>query len=258
MPHAIKSEQELGSKGLVVVLMESQGSEDIEAFMMKRFPGNPCRVSRRGQLPIRDTSPGIPACALIGVDGTLLAEGLNSKLGGQIDELIAKELAKIRVGWGAHRDLRKVRATLYGKDDLAGAEKMLAQLTLPDDAAEDRAALEAEIATRRAARVKSVAWLRQQGRFADALEVAKSLEKSVKGHPEWEAEAKALVAEFKTPEAAAELKLDAALSKVLAGLEKGIKGGEERILTKLAKGKEDTLVGARIAKLASFVEKAAK
>lgn len=258
MPHAIKLHEELGKHGLVVILNEVQGSSEIPAFMMKKFSSNECIVTKGTRVPVKTSARGIPRCALIGVDGTLLVEGLNGKVGGKLEDLIRQELQKARRGWGATKDIRKARQLLYGKKDIAGAWKLVRDLDVEgQEAQEDLQAVRSEVETRFNARVKSVEWLIEQGRWLEARQIAGRLVKAVSGVEDWEARAKELEARFDTKEARAELAMDKKLTQFLQRLKaRGPKGGEEALLRKLAKSGEGTSVGARAARLAEVIEKA--
>lgn len=261
MPHAIKRDQELSKLGLVTILLESQGSNDIEAFMYKTFKGNGCMVAKRsGALPIRDTSPGIPACALIGVDGTLLAEGLFSKIGAEVEELIQKEIRKAMQGWGATKDLAKARAALYGKKlDVQKAQKLAEQAKVESDEEKaDLEALKSEIETKIATLEKSARYLMEEGRWLEAEEAAQNFLKAVKGNDQREAAAKELVAQFSSKEGKAELKLAKSLAKIERIVDqKGVSGPEIPALEKMAESAgDDSKVGARALRLAGWYKKA--
>ena len=120
MPSAIKHDAELSSKGLVTILVESQGSDQtqMEAFLWKRFPQNRCFSSVNTNVPI-PRSGGLPHAAVIGVDGTILWSGNPLGQPKQIEELITAELAKVSKGFGDTPTQKKVRATLFGKDNLS-------------------------------------------------------------------------------------------------------------------------------------------
>lgn len=260
MPHAIKRDKELSKIGLVTILMESQNSEDIEAFMYKTFPTNGCMVTKRSiQLPIKSTSNGLPSCALIGVDGTLLAEGSLGNIGGKLPDLIDAELRKAAKGWGASKDLKKVRSMLYGKKkDIAGALALAKKIQASnDEETADLALVMSEIDTKIATLEKSAKYLREQGLVSEGLDAAEDFAKAAKGDEAREASAKELLASFQTPEAKAELALEKKLTKIERMVSAaGVSGREIPALQKLAKGNEETKVGARALRLAGFFEKA--
>ena len=65
MRHALELERELGRHGLVLILSEVQGHglEEVEAFMLRRWPEARARVTTGFRVPGVRTR-GIPATAL--------------------------------------------------------------------------------------------------------------------------------------------------------------------------------------------------
>ena len=182
MPSAIRHNHELSSQGLVTILVESQGNDDrtLDAFLWKTFPDNGCFTCTGTGLPI-PPSRGIPHGAVIGVDGTILWAGNPNAGKKQIETLVAQELEKVKKGWGATPDARKVRALLFGKNDLAGA--MAAAEAVNDEA--ERAMLVKEVEDRRASAAAAIAQLKRQGRHVDAQERAEQFVRAVGDRKEW-------------------------------------------------------------------------
>lgn len=216
MPSAIRHDHEFSSKGLVTILMERQGADEatLQAFLMKTFPDCDAFACVSGSVPTPEFS-GIPHAALIGVDGKLLWDGSPLADTKQISELIDEELAKVKKGWGATAEAKKIRAMLYGKADLDGARKAIE--ALPEG--EERTALQAELDRSYNARKKSVSYLQEHGRWLQAHDAAKDLLRSVESCDDWKTEATQLLASFDDEAAKAEL----AAAKKLERAEKQIR-----------------------------------
>ena len=176
VPSAIKHDHELSSRGLVSILVEAQGADEpgLEGFFWKKFPDNDCFSCTGTAVPIPE-SRGIPHGAVIGVDGTLLWSG--NPLGDpkKISELIEAELQKVKKGWGDSPEAKKMRAALYGKNDLAGAAAAIA--SLPEG--EARTKLQTEIDARYATLKKAIGTQKERGNFIAAQDQAKALLKAV-------------------------------------------------------------------------------
>lgn len=257
MPQAIEHDLEMRDRGLVVVLPEMQGAtmESLPAFLWKTFPKLEARVVRGGGVPIV-MGRGIPYSALIGVDGTLLWAGRPSSGGKDRDALIEAELKKVATGWGATPAVRKARAQIYGKQNLAEAKRLID--ALPEASTQERAELAQELATAYAWRVRAVQALRAEARFLEARDAAQALQKSVAGLPEWEAEVAPLLAAFDTPEDQRELtiakRIEVQLRAVRAKSMK-LPAASQR-LRAIAKSGAGTAAGARAEQLAiAFDEK---
>lgn len=251
MPSAIKHDHELRSKGLVTILIESQGSnaEQHEAFLWKVFPDNRCFSCTNTNVPI-PRSGGIPHAAVIGVDGTLLWVGNPARSPKSVEEFVHAELEKVKKGWGPTPEARKVRAALFGKGDLAGAMTLLE--AMPED--ELRTQLKAEIDARVAIAKKSVGELKEQGRWLAAQERAKDHLKAIGKRAEWLPDATQLLAEFETDAAVAELTLDKKLDKIEQQLRAKKGDGAPKALQALLKGDSGTKVGARAQRLLTALQ----
>src|SRR5262245_46211726 len=102
-------------------MVESQFETDDKAallgFGLQRFPKDFSTTNAfitLRETPFQSGIEGIPACALIGVDGKLLMIGHNGDLGSKLDEAIEAELKKIQTGWGKSPEAKKVRSLAYG------------------------------------------------------------------------------------------------------------------------------------------------
>ncbi|MEZ5964751.1 MAG: hypothetical protein R3F56_12965 [Planctomycetota bacterium] len=259
MPQAIEHDLDYRDRGLVVVLPEVQGAtlQSLPSFLFKVFPKLEARVVRGGGVPIV-MGRGIPYSALIGVDGTLLWAGHPSSGGKERDACIEAELKKVATGWGESLAAKKVRAQLYGKQDLAEAKKLID--ALPDDPDAERQALQGELAVAHAWRVRAVQALRDEARFVESKQAAQALKKSVAGEPEWETEATQLLADFDaeamTKELAAAKKVDVVLRAVRG---KKVKlDVAERRLRAVAKSAAGTAAGTRAEQLADALAAADK
>jgi hypothetical protein len=259
VPHAYKLLKEHGKDGLVVILNESQAADSREALMgfvlqnFQKYGTDDPFITHEGG-PFPSGGEGLPWSAVIGVDGKLLLLGRPGGWGKKLDEALEGEFKKIKEGWGKSPEARKARALMYGKNKLADAAKLLAdsESKIKDDAKEDFAEAKAELEAKYAALKGAIAKLLEEGRYLDAKESATSLEKAVKGRPEWESEAAALVAEFKKPDVEKELGLDKALAAIVKSI--GDKRPTEDVVNKLkglAKKNEGTKVGARAGELAA-------
>lgn len=242
MPSAIKKDHELSGKGLVSILVEAQGADEatLEAFLWKRFPDNDCFASVGTFVPIPE-SRGIPHGAVIGVDGTLLWAG--NPLGDpkKIEELVTAELAKMKKGWGDSAEARKVRAALFGKNDLAGAAALVA--AMPEGA--ERTTLQAEVDARYTAAKNAIATLKEQGRWLAAQARAKELLKSVGQRAEWVAEVTPLVAEFDGDAGKAEIAFEKKLDKIYKQLRDKKGDAAPKALQKLLEDGANLKVGER-------------
>ncbi len=251
MPSAIKHDHELAAKGLVTILVEAQGADEtnLEGFLWKTFPDNDCFSCTGTQVPIPE-SRGIPHGGLVGVDGTLLWAG--NPLAGtkQIHELIDAELQKVKKGWGDTGEARKMRAALYGKNDLAGALAAIA--AVPDG--EPRTELQAEIDARYASLKNAIATLKERGSWLAAQQQAKALLKSVGAQQAWVAEVTPIVAEFDSDAAKAELALDKKLEKIVKQLRDKKGDAAPKALKKLVEDGGESKVGARAARMLAALE----
>jgi len=233
VPTAIEHDHELSSKGLVTVLMERQGADRdrLVPFMQQTFPDNDAFVCLGGVVPTPEFE-GLPHTVVIGVDGTLLFDGKPTAGMKPIEEAIAIELDKVKKGWGPTPEVKKVRAALYGKRDLAAAAALVDAMPVGND----RTMLQAEIDNRYALAKKAIETRKNQGRFEAAQDAAKALLESVGTKADWVAEVTPLVAQFGTDEAKAELALEKKLDKIDRQLREKKGDGAAKALQALLKG----------------------
>ena len=246
MPSAIKHDRELAAKGLVTLLVEAQGANhtQLEAFLWKTFPDNGCFTCVNVPVPI-PRSGGIPHAGVIGVDGTLLWSGNPLGEPKRIEELVTAELDKVKKGWGATPTQKKVRAALFGKDNLAGAQALVT--ALPEG--EERTLLQAEIDARYAAKKQAIPTLQQQGDWLGAQAAAKALRKSVGEQANWVAEVQPLLAAFDSEEGKAEIAAAVKLEKIVKQLRDKKGDGAPKALEALLKTSASTKTGARAQQL---------
>jgi hypothetical protein len=259
VPHAYKLQKEHGKDGLVVLLLESQGTdkkEDMVGFVMNNFMkyANDEVFITFSESPFNNGLDGLPQAAVVGVDGKLLMVGRPGGWGKKLDEALEGEFKKIKEGWGKSPEAKKARALMYGKGKLAEAAALLAaaEAKIKEDAKADFDEAKAELEAKYAAQKGAIKALTDQARYIAANAAALNLQKSVKGKPEWESEVAAIVGEFAKPEVDKELKLE----KTLAGVVKSIgdkrpTDDHEKKLKDLAKKNDGTKVGARAAELSA-------
>lgn len=230
MPSAISQNHELAEKGLVSILVESQGSkpEQLEQFLWNRFPDNECFSCVGIFVPIPE-SRGIPHAAVIGVDGKLLWAGNPAASKQVIEKLVDEQLKLLKKGWGDSSDARKVRAAIYAKHNLAAAATIVAAM----DDGDEKAALQKEVDNRYAIRKASISNLQKSGHWLASQNAAKALLKGVGRNKEWFAEVTELTANFATDDAKIELALDKKLEKILGNMRKGKTDKARKALVKL-------------------------
>jgi len=163
---------------------------------------------------------------LIGVDGTLLAEGEVEEILApekptdfrvRVSQLLDGEIQKVAKGWGEDRHVRRARALAFGKDDLVGALKVLERAGIEE--VPERAEARAELERRFEARLKTIRFCLDEGRFLDAKREASLLAKSVRGHDSWEVALDELTAAFETDAVKKEMQLDRQLTVLLSVLD---------------------------------------
>ncbi len=259
MPHAIKMQDKYGKDGFVALLLESQGldASDIPGFMWKRFPTNKTWLSTSGDAPFQMTGGGLPHAALVGVDGTLLWEGNPNGAPKKIEEMVEAELKKSKSGWGKGAIAKKARGLLYGKNAFVDAAKVVADAlaNAKDDEKEDLEAVAREIELRREAFKKAPKVLSEDARYLEGVKAAENYAKWVKGNPEWENEANAIVLDFQRPEIVKELDLEKGLKKILASAgDKAPTADLAKSLRTFAKKNDGSRMAARATLLAAAAE----
>jgi hypothetical protein len=215
--------KKLVPRGLVLILHDSHGKkqEDIEASVMRLYPGSKAWLTRTQKLPIEYADNGPPPdVALIGVDGRLLIAGSYTSDMGKATKAAEAELARAKAGWGEHKLAKKARAAAFGQSKLGQAKALLDEALAAEPSQPELLEVQQEIESSRALWARTVTFLMEQGEHERALARAKALAESVAGVPEWESEAAALVEAFAAEDAKAELDADRKLAAILEQLEK--------------------------------------
>ena len=256
-----KLSKELVPDGLVTILLDTHNktAEEIEAAVMRLYPGSPARLTQNQKLPIEYLENGPPPnVALIGVDGTLLIAGSYTVDLPKAMKLVRTELKRAESGWGEHEAARKVRALLHGKHRLAEARAALEAALAAEPAQAELLAVRAELEARWSSWSRAVSYFQEHGQYVRAQDEARALAEAVKGDPEWEAPAAALVRGFEDEEAARELELDKKLGALLAPLSKKSPERESAKLRKFAEEAGASRVGKRALHLAEITALAAE
>jgi len=220
----------------------------------------------RDDVPIERTAPrDVRSLVLIGVDGTLIAQGSAEDISAderhddfrvQFRKLVAREMERLDEGWGQDRMARKARAMAFGAGKLAAALRYLGDPS--DDEPGERAEVRREIERRFEALLKSARYYLEGARPLDAERVLDDLAKSVRGHDPFEARVERMVAMLESHEMRRELHADRELMKVLRPLQGPL--DRKRVSVKHAKrfrawldAFSGTQVGARAKELEPIV-----
>ncbi|HEX6886156.1 MAG TPA: hypothetical protein VF530_22470 [Planctomycetota bacterium] len=256
-----KLAKELVPEGLVLILLDTHNktAPEIEAAVMRLYPGSPARLQENQKLPIEYLDNGPPPdIALIGVDGTLLVAGSYTADLNRASKLVKSELKRLEKGWGESEPARAARALLYGQERLAGAKAYVEEglRIVPDHV--ELTAIRSEVTGRFEHRLRAVSYFREQGQILRAQEAARALAEAVKGDATWEARCATLLQEFEDKEVARELELDRKLSALVAPLAKKAPDREPEKLRKFAAEAGGTRVGKRALHLAEIGTLAAR
>ncbi len=248
--------KELVPKGLVCILLDThnKSQEEIEASVMRLYPGNVAWLSRNQKLPIEYLDNGPPPdVALIGVDGRLLVAGSYTSDFGEARDLAEAEIERLKAGWGVHKVAQKARAEAFGRKRLGAAKAVIVEALSSEPQDPELLAVQAEVESSHHCWVSSVSFLKERGEFLRALDQARALAEAVAGNSEWESEAAGLLASFQTPEAEAELDLDRKLAGLLKALHrrKPAKGEVDK-LSGFARSAGETRVGRRARHMAEI------
>ena len=249
-----KLAKELVPEGLVLILRDThnQSADEIRAAAMRLYPGSPARFTRNMEEPIEYEKNGPPPhVALVDVEGRIAVAGSYTVELSGMEKLVKAELEKQASGWGTHDAAREARALLFGEGRLAEALARCDEALAAEPEQPELLAVRGEIQARWAALERSVRYHMERGEYGLALAKAQALGDAVAGHPEWEGAARTLLAELDTPEAQAELELDAALASALKPLGKDEPTASDvKKLERLAEEAGDTRVGRRARELA--------
>jgi hypothetical protein len=252
--------KELVPEGLVVILLDSHNKteQEIEAAVMRLYPGSPARLTQTQKLPIEYLDNGPPPdVALVGVDGTLLVAGSYTADMNKAAKLVKSELKRRKSGWGELEAARSARALLHG-GNLAAARAAIEAALQANPGHAELAAVQSEIAAGFDARARAVRYFLECGEVLRAQAGARALAAAVEGDAGWEAQAAALVREFESAEVRAELELDRKLAGLLQPLAKKAPDREPEKLKKFAAEAGATRVGKRALHLAEVASLAAR
>jgi len=262
-------------KGLVVILRDQKPWRAehhgalTRSFWARFFDSSPWLTCRREgeRLPFRndDAEWTDGRIVLVGVDGRTVLEGVIEKyedrprrdgFQARFTEAVEDELDKRRKGWGEDRKVRRARALLFGKDEIARAWKTLARIR-EDDVTGEVERARSEVRTHVATRVRAVERLLARGRYGDAEEAFEELEKSVRGEDAFEENVAKLEQRFDSDDVRAGLKAARSLDRLLRPLERRDFDAldAKRILRVRALGKEHegTPVAKRVERLDPFL-----
>jgi len=255
-----KVAKELVPQGLVSILHDSHNKtrDDIEAAVLRRFPGNRSWLTRTRNLPFdyEDNGPP-PDIALVGVDGTVLIAGSYTVDFGPAVKAVKTELKKRKSGWGEHKVARKARALAFGDGALQRAYAMLVSALSDEPDHEELGVALDDVTTAYLGRSGAVTHLLETGHPARAHEIARDLVRDVAGHKRWEPEATKLLKRFDEKAVKEEIERDEKLTSTLKPLAKSKpKATHVKKLRKLAEQWGDSPVGRRAAHLADMAERA--
>lgn len=256
-----KVARELAPEGLVTILLDTHNktAPEIEASVMRLYPGSPARLTQNQKLPIEYLDNGPPPdVALVGVDGTLLVAGSYTVDLGKAVKLVRSELKKSKAGWGGHDAARAARALAYGQGNLGAAKTAIASALQVEPGNAELVVVQTEISARFDARARAVHYFVAQGQPLRGADEARALAGAVKGDADWEAQAAALLAELEDEELGRELELDRKLSALLQPLSKKAPDREPDKLRKFAAEAGATRVGKRALHLAEIATLAAQ
>lgn len=215
MPHALKLDHKYRDKGLAVLLVHVQEADDLAGFILERYPGARATVVAENTIPIGPKAPfKIPRCALIGIDGKVLAEGMRKDVGREIDRLIPKELARAKKGYGASPEIARGRALLHHEGKIAAARAHLSDLQPTASARDDLRRARAEVEQRFHHDLDRIQDFLTRGAWQRARDLGDRLLREVKGVLEWEVKVEVALEPLQTPEAEAMIALDTRFEKL--------------------------------------------
>ncbi len=256
-----KLAKELVPEGLVVILLDTHNKteQEIEASVMRLYPGSPARLTQNQKPPIEYLDNGPPPdIALVAVDGTLLVAGSYTADMNKASKLVRSELKRLKSGWGEHETARQARALVSGQGRLSAAKAAIEAGLMKEPDQAELLAVRTEITARRDGWMGSVRYFMEHGQYLRALDEARALAEAVKGDADWEAQAAALLREFEGEEARRELELDTKLSSLLAPLSRKAPDREPEKLRKFAQEAGGFRVGKRALHLAEIASLAAQ
>jgi len=250
---ALDLEEKHADDGLVAFLMLHTDRDPtyLRAVQMDMVPGASTRLLLEQELHAVYVENGfVPRIVLIGVDGTLRYAG-SYQGSAELKKLLKAELEKREDGWGASEAAVEARALAYGKGKLGAARAGIGDE--PEDP--ELAALAGELEVRFDALERSVGFLRERGRPAEAREAAKALVEAGGGHESWTERAREVVEWLDDEAFREELGQERDLVRLLkATMSKPPRKGFDERLRKLAEDAGGSPVGQRAGRLADAVE----
>lgn len=255
MPTAIKLQAEYGDV-LQVIFVESQGAtaDAAERFILDRkWMGSTAMWT--SERPFSTGTGGLPSCVLLDQDGVVLESGLNSRIGGRLEDHIE---AYVKNGKKFPKDRPKAlkKAWTYAKKGkLADALDECAELEAEGGEVGSAATeLKGEIEAGVASRFQAIEWMLANGYPLDAEASLEELAETVDEHEAWTARCEELTATLESEAMEAELDAAKALAKVEAKLYE--EGRDDKLAKKLSKLAEDH-AGTKVAARASHLAKIA-
>jgi hypothetical protein len=210
VPASLKLQQQYGDD-LQVIFAECQNFDNgdaVEAAAWRmKFMGTNAMWTEEPPLPIK--GDGLPACALIGIDGKLLLEGNPLGLKKQIEENIATQVKLAKSGPAdASGDAKKAWAA-FAKGDYAGALALAAKL--PADEAKK---VSGELSARMGSRIARAKWSVDNGYVAEGKKQLGDLQAQVKTDAELSKQVADQLARLSEPALAKEAEASTALSNL--------------------------------------------
>lgn len=256
MPTAIKLQAEYG-EDLQVLFVESQGAtpEKAERFALDMgWLGGRAMWTTRA--PFATGLGGLPSSALLSSEGDVLLVGMNSSIGGKIeDEIEAWVKQKKRLPKGMPSALKKAW-TYYQKGKLSKAlAELNAQVAEGGKAAPAAQDLSARIEAGIESRLKSINWMLNNGYPAEAKDSLDRLADEVEDHEVFSVRCSELQARLGAEDIALELKAAKALAKLEKKMYKD--GADDKLGKKLQKLADDfagTKVALRATHYASLMD----
>ncbi len=258
MPASIELQREYGDD-LQVLFVECQGAdlETSEAFAWRqKWMGT--QAMWTVERPMDPKGSGLPAFALLDVEGNVLLEGNPLEQKKAIEEAIAEQVKKATAApAGTPPQLAKAWAR-FAKGDVAAALAECDKLGTDVMLNEPAKVLRATMVERTQARIARGRWMLANGYLVEASAHFADLAKDVKGATELETEVAGELVRLQKPDAPLAAELEA--SKALASLQqkmakdKAFDDGNVKALQKLSEKHAGTKAAARAAQLAKLAK----
>jgi tetratricopeptide (TPR) repeat protein len=234
VPTAIKLQAEY-SDILQVIFVESQGAKpaDGERFVLdQKWLGTQAMWTT--EPPFSTGGNGLPSCALLSADGTVLLAGSNYAIGGKLeDELEAFAKARKKFPKDLPKDLKK--AWTYAlKGKLADAVAELDELEAEGgEAATAAVTYRARLKEGVESRFTAITWMLENGFPLEATAAVEQLAAEVEDHADWSDRCSELVLRLESEAMEPELEAAEALAKLESKLFE--EGRDEKLAKKLLK-----------------------